>query len=1785
MKNFIRCCFLLLGIVFETTIGFGQNTGPVAPETQSFEPVDANSMVDPLTGDFTYVLPLMEVPGPEGGYPITLSYHAGIAVEQEASWIGLGWNLNPGAINRRLNGIPDDVNGSARTTYVITEDQSVTNRSLSVAGGYKGISLGMVFSWQDGKGLTGFDMTTGVSGDIGGGATGGLSISVGSSGVGLGVNAGSQGMSGSASFFYSPQRNSVSVGINASYSASFGNGLSTQVAGVGASIASEGSLGGGVALGGVRLNLSRGAPEHSEYSHVSNDFAFTMPIYYITVGYSERTDTYWLEDFNNDYLFGALYSDKAPLMEPAGYGYYGRQSTSNVMDTYTGRFNELTNYENNKNELKPNYHYMSYDAFSVSAQGLSGTFSAKINEYKNIFGRSRVVERHEDDDDFNIKDETIYLYDTRTFNVSKDKVHFYFKGTGSGYLRIPESTTNYMGFTPHGNPLNTVDGNGDVINTLSDFLTVDNQDYDYSAGNVSHHNSSNNRMANTNHVTYYTNQEIMDGGLINFRDVFPSVDRSDLHLFDPDGIGAFSVVTSDGNQYNYSLPVYQFESVTIDSTSEGEYHEIDFGKYATSWLLTSITGPDFVDNGNGIPDDGDYGYWVRFDYGKWSDSYIWENPYYGYEDYFVKDVQHRRRSFGRKQIYYLNQVVTKSHTALFIKWLRNDGLGGIINYDNEAPIDHPGSFAARDYIIDRLNQLDNQLLGNPWSAITSIGDVVLPDVTEYLTHSSGDATAIGGGAYGYSAQLKCRYQLSNERKHAALGLQKIMLFKNEDLKTKLDDTPWNNQRFNLTYPLVTDGNCEVGVRAMLLSEYAAPMSSLNVWVVGGWYPLYGESRFPLRNQVDHTAFGYQQENVLDVMDLNMAELEAISIKSVDFDHGKNPFHPLPPLGYASNSTDPVKGRHTLHGLSIKGRGGQQILPSYEFDYYEYSEDDEAKLRKDHWGYDAGVHSDVGDVSGKKEHSKNWSLKSILTPLGSTIEVDYESDSYLCEAAINYAQSSSEQPKYRFKVKGVKMISSTQLMLAFDDRFYDISEWFSVGEDYTILLDKMLEEPFIQFSEEAIPLLDEPQTFTCIDVDNTGGWYITLDVSSCSPSPCYFGNLYLTFPNTYKAFLSGYYEAETHPNHFSDKAYVETAGQVGREFWGGGVRVKSLSIKDDVREFQTLYDYRDRYGRKTSGATIYAPKDVNEDNFVPYRSELPAPGVIYGLVTEQNLGTDGSLLGETEYEYEVYNQTPSSLSRNFELPDQFKVSLLQDNFNLGPINQDNSKLAHSYLIEDKLSRIGHLKASTSYNSNGEMILRRVLRTNTGFDKEEIGVSQETFLTKLRLHHRGSADGENSKYTYHVINTSKIEYPTKRVSTEIISDEITSLTEYEEFNITTGAPLTTKTTNSFGETYLSKITPAYLKYEDMGSKVDDEDNHHMLSQVAQNSLYQLEGTTEKLVSTSVQTWNDSWTYRDFNSGTLDYWDVLESDNAERIWRKHATYAWNGPVDDDGYVTSYSEFNYANPGASASDWLKTSEVTRYDRNSHLLESMDSEGRRNSSKMGYGGTLVTSVAATNYLGCAYSGAEDPIDQGGDFFFGEVKGATKRYPSSRHSHTGNYSVHLTKGQIGFEYDAPAINGQTETQGFVKGKMYRSSVWVHEQNKSYAELYCNIYDGTATQTQSADITSDMVLHAGEWYRIDLDVEIPVDAVMVTFGTRNKAESGNLTSLFMDDFRVHPVSSPMSTYVYDEHTGQLSAVLDNDNMGTKYFYDSAGRLIRVEEEIPEDGFVLRSGARYNYGRSN
>jgi hypothetical protein len=142
MKLFSRyqkqiAAFLMLVMAFElitpATV-YGLTSGPSQPETQGFEPIGNSDMVDLFTGDFSYNIPLLDV----GGYPVNLAYHSGSGMDDEASWVGTGWSLNTGSVNRQLRGLPDDFNGSDRQERELSMKDHITK------GGRFSVSLDLL---------------------------------------------------------------------------------------------------------------------------------------------------------------------------------------------------------------------------------------------------------------------------------------------------------------------------------------------------------------------------------------------------------------------------------------------------------------------------------------------------------------------------------------------------------------------------------------------------------------------------------------------------------------------------------------------------------------------------------------------------------------------------------------------------------------------------------------------------------------------------------------------------------------------------------------------------------------------------------------------------------------------------------------------------------------------------------------------------------------------------------------------------------------------------------------------------------------------------------------------------------------------------------------------------------------------------------------------------------------------------------------------------------------------------------------------------------------------------------------------------------------------------------------------------------------------------------------------------------------------------------------------------------------------------------------------------------
>jgi hypothetical protein len=365
--------------------------GPGQPEMQSFKSVGASNMVDMFSGDFSYNLPLLDV----GGYPVGIHYNSGITMDQEASWVGLGWNINPGVINRSVRGLPDDFNG----TDAITKVQNVkTNKTT---GGAYSRSFELFGKKLDLKSLK---INLGVKAGIfynnykGWGVEYGVSPSMstslfskGSLTAGLSISNNSQtGLDVSPSFGVGiSTKQTVNMGLNATVSSNYNS--RTGISGLQMGLSGSASRSVVVdqkkdAEGNIISKETGIAGQNSSYpvssiSFVKPSFSPTISMPYTNESYnfSLAIGTYGkLKEKSYGTISGytsknyIAAADMTQTMPAYGYLYYqkAKDAGDNVLMDFN-RDKEVPYRPNTPSIGVPSY---TYDVYAISGEGIGGSF-------------------------------------------------------------------------------------------------------------------------------------------------------------------------------------------------------------------------------------------------------------------------------------------------------------------------------------------------------------------------------------------------------------------------------------------------------------------------------------------------------------------------------------------------------------------------------------------------------------------------------------------------------------------------------------------------------------------------------------------------------------------------------------------------------------------------------------------------------------------------------------------------------------------------------------------------------------------------------------------------------------------------------------------------------------------------------------------------------------------------------------------------------------------------------------------------------------------------------------------------------------------------------------------------------------------------------------------------------------------------------------------------------------------------------------------------------------------
>ncbi len=723
---------LLLECAWPTTT-LALTGGPSQPEVQSFEPIGVSDMVDLFTGDFSYNIPLLEIEG----YPMNISYHSGITMDQEASWVGLGWNVNPGVINRAMRGLPDDFNGD----NVIKEQNVKKNQTVGISAAFAGelfgydfasfnARLGIKYNNYTGVGIEkSFNVAISASNKYGGTGTIGLGITS-SSDDGLSL---SPSVSLGAKTSKTEKNDKVGVSVGASFNSRGGLTALTIAPDVTQSFGSD-SRAGKSAAGDIAGKAS--AKFDFGQQTYSPSLDFPMENLSVTANFKLGLEAW---GFAGSIAPGGYYAEQGQLtkiINSPAYGYMnahnGQNNNSAMMD-----FNREKDGSFNKSTYNLPITNLTYDLYSVSAQGTGGSYRPFRSDVGHVFD----IESYSTSDGYSGSfelgaggifkggvDMTVNSANSHSgdWNSSKAAENMRFQSGGANVDYEPwyfkeaneRSVNSDPGFLGRYGGFSAVrfalDGSTefDAV-TTGKIRTVGGAETETKLTDQRKARDKRNQT-----ITTLTNREVYEGmglfgsnatttGIINSF-VATNINKIGHH------IGQITAINTDGRRYVYGLPAYNKEQQEVTfavgkpvgggsarTSALGEvtyvpgldnsignkmgldnyYSNTKMPPFAHAYLLSAVLSSDYVDvTGNG-PSDDDLGNYVLFNYAEKTPNYKWRTPVKQNKAKFnqglLADVNDDKGSYvyGVKQLYYLEKITTKNQLAEFVTSARVDGKG------------------------------------------------------------------------------------------------------------------------------------------------------------------------------------------------------------------------------------------------------------------------------------------------------------------------------------------------------------------------------------------------------------------------------------------------------------------------------------------------------------------------------------------------------------------------------------------------------------------------------------------------------------------------------------------------------------------------------------------------------------------------------------------------------------------------------------------------------------------------------------------------------------------------------------------------------------------------------------------------------------------------------------------------------------------------------------------------------------------------------------------------------
>lgn len=691
-------------------------SGPTQPEFTSFQPVGTTDMVDKFSGDLTYSLPVLDVPGPQGSsYPLSLSYHSGTSPEEEASWVGYGWTLNPGAIVRGTRGFPDDYNNDEVVYWnQVPENWTAT---LGYGVGIEAFSLDkdktkLTIGSLNAQKAVRYNNYTGFGYNIG------LGVSLGKGIISLGYQETDGHHSYSAkvnpaAILTTLQRQSTEKQAPVPLAQAYKNKMSS------------GALSSLVRASSMNLvGGSRGYLDYDELNRSTQVTAYEGKSWNVSLGLEVNPSTLPVGLTNNLFgsystqknvspgnlsAYGFMYSDQATQKKQRGTSTTpnNNYTGSTISDYYTEKQSTY-----NKRDVFIGLPFSNADIFSVSGQGMGGVFklhhektgefgpnrkksvtdiynfSAEVSVGPNVgVGLDGGVGKQtlEEASWAELANENLSLFSGRGDGVQENKSEgVYFKfvndlATDPAQAAISDDAqTANLRWTPSGFVRN-------LPASLQEAMT---------------NPLAKPRESRSCYVGYHTNGQVSASSKLRY------CKRTDIASITypgkADKIGEFSIVNESGKRFTYGLPLYAANEQNVQYGVQGagagavnsqdgyliyngntstKVGEKRVTPYASTYLLTETVTPDYIDRTLDGPSSDDFGGYTKFHYSKTSSlsgtPFHWRTPYTGniYQRNSLSDTGDDMGSVaeGDKEVAYLSGIQTKTHTAVFKMSARQDG--------------------------------------------------------------------------------------------------------------------------------------------------------------------------------------------------------------------------------------------------------------------------------------------------------------------------------------------------------------------------------------------------------------------------------------------------------------------------------------------------------------------------------------------------------------------------------------------------------------------------------------------------------------------------------------------------------------------------------------------------------------------------------------------------------------------------------------------------------------------------------------------------------------------------------------------------------------------------------------------------------------------------------------------------------------------------------------------------------------------------------------------------------